>query len=128
MDHKLRRKLIDLARINGAKISYQALSDEFQLQLDMKTKGDRMLFSRILEEISEQEYERGRPILSSLVLPKGKIGKQTDEYYKFCETLGLGNWEELKADPSFEEVQRKACYEFWRNDTNYKSYKYLVEQ
>ncbi|MEZ4826606.1 MAG: hypothetical protein R3C61_09985 [Bacteroidia bacterium] len=127
MDHKLRRKLIDLARINGAKISYQALSDEFQMQLDMKAKGDRLVFSHILEEISIQEYESGRPILSSLVLPKGKTGRQTDEFYKFCEKLGLGSWEQLKASPEFEQTQRQACYDFWRNDQNYKSYKYLVE-
>ena len=52
MDHKMRRKLVELARIKGAKISYQALSDEFHLHLNMKTKKDRLVIARILEEIS----------------------------------------------------------------------------
>lgn len=126
MDHKMRRKLVELARIKGAKISYQALSDEFHLHLNMKTKKDRLVIARILEEISTKEYEKGRPLLSALVLPKGKTGKQADEFYKFCETLGLGSWEDLKSNPDFEHSLRQACYEFWRNDQNYKSYKYMA--
>lgn len=122
MDYKIRRKLVNLARIKGAKISYQALSDEFQLRLDMKTKRDRVLLGTMLEEISQYEYETGRPLLSSLVTPKGKQGKQQDEFYKMCESLGLGKWEELRDNPDFANEQRSKCYSFWRDDTNYKSY------
>ena len=125
MDYKMRRKLVDLARIKGAKISYQALSDEFQLQLNMKTKKDRLLIASMLQEISSFEYESGRPLLSSLVLTKGKRGKQTDEFYKYCEELGLGDWQDLKSDPDFEAKLRKACYDYWRDDSNYKSFKYV---
>ena len=123
----MRRKLVDLARIKGAKISYQALSDEFQLQLNMKTKRDRILISELLEEITVFEHESGRPLLGSLVLTKGKRGKQTDEFYKLCEGLGLGSWQDLKANPDFEGELRQACYDYWRNDTNYKEFKYLNE-
>ena len=127
MDHKIRRKLVNLARIKGAKISYQALSDEFQLRLDMKTKHDRVLLGSMLEEISMHEYETGRPLLSALVTPKGKQGKQQDEFYKMCEKLGLGKWEELREDPDFANEQRMRCYDYWRDDRNYKSFQHLHE-
>ena len=125
MDRQIRRKLVDLARIRGGRISYQALSDEFQLHLDMKTKGDRQTISRLLAEISAFEYEGGRPLLSALVLKKGKPGKQLDDYFKSCEELGMGNWEELRSNPDFEREQREACYAFWRQDANYKDHKYV---
>jgi hypothetical protein len=128
MDHTIRRKLVDLARINGAKISYQALSDEFQLYLDMKKKKDRAFISRVLAEISQYEKENGRPLLGALVLLKGRSGKQMDDFYKACEELGLGSWEELKADPEFEAGLRKECYKFWRDNENYKAYKYVYDE
>lgn len=128
MDHTIRRKLVELARIKGAKISYQALSDEFQMYLDMKKKGDRAFLSNVLEEISGYELQNDRPILGSLVLVKGRAGKQTDDFYKGCERLGLGAWEELKADPEFEAGLRNACYSFWRDDQNYKEFKYIYDE
>ena len=126
MDHKIRRKLVDLARIKEAKISYQALSDEFQLRLDMKAKRDRVLLGGMLEEISAYEYSIGRPLLSALVTPKGKKGKQQDEFYKMCENLGMGNWEDLRDNPEFANEQRMKCYAFWRDDVNYKSFQYTA--
>ena len=128
MDHAIRRKLVDLARINGAKISYQALSDEFQLYLDMKKKQDRAFIGRVLSEISSYEYKNDRPLLSALVLLKGRSGKQMDEFYKLCEELGMGSWETLKADPDFESSQRKACYKFWKDNQNYKEYRYVYDE
>ncbi|MEL6594137.1 MAG: hypothetical protein AAFQ68_28800, partial [Bacteroidota bacterium] len=68
MDHAIRRKLVDLARIRGAKISYQALSDEFQMNLDMKKKKDRTFIAKVLSDISIFEHKNSRPLLSSLVL------------------------------------------------------------
>lgn len=128
MDHKMRRKLVSLARIKGAKISYQALSDEFQLRLDMKTKRDRVLIGTMLEEISLHEHQTGRPLLSALVLPKGKRNKQQDEFYKMCETLGYGSWEALRENPDFVSELCNKCYDFWRNDENYKSFQHVYNE
>lgn len=128
MDHSIRRKLVELARIKGAKVSYQALSDEFQMHLDMKKKKDRVFLSNVLEEISAYELQNKRPPLGSLVLLKGRPGKQTDDFYKGCERLGLGDWEEMKANPEFEKGLRYECYTFWRDDNNYKEYKYIYDE
>ena len=126
MDRKIRRKLIELARIKGAKISYQALSDEFQLFLDMKKKSDRVSISSILAEITEHEHEQKRPLLGSLVLLKGRSGKQMDDFYKLCERLGMGKWDSLKEDPEFEGNLRKSCHEFWKDNQNFKEYNYSI--
>ncbi len=127
MDHKLRRKLVDLARIKGAKISFQALSDEFHLGLDMKTKKDRLMMSRLLAEISTYEHNEGRPLLGAITETKGKKGRHTDEFYKLCEELGMGAWEELKENPQFLIDQRNACYDYWREDENYKEHRYIYD-
>ncbi|MFK7925016.1 MAG: hypothetical protein AB8H47_23870 [Bacteroidia bacterium] len=128
MDHAIRRKLVDLARIRGAKISYQALSDEFQLNLDMKKKKDRSFMAKVLSDISEYEFKNSRPLLSSLVLLKGRTGKQMDDFYKFCEELGMGGWEDLKANPEFEAGQRITCHQFWKETQNYKNYRFVYDE
>lgn len=124
MDHAIRRKLVDLARIRGAKISYQALSDEFQMNLDMKKKKDRTFIAKVLSDISIFEHKNSRPLLSSLVLLKGRSGKQMDEFYKLCEELGMGDWEALKADAEFESTHRQSCHQFWKENNNYKEYRF----
>ena len=83
---------------------------------------------KVLSEISEYEFKQSRPLLSSLVLLKGRTGKQMDEFYKLCEELGMGGWEDLKSNPDFESEQRKSCHLFWKENQNYKEYRFIYDE
>lgn len=122
MNEKVRAVLIDLAR-KAKTITYQELSDQCELGLFMReSEFARAEIGRILGEISAFEHINGRPLLSSLVITKGD-NYQGDGFYKLCEELGFGNWKKLKADISFEIGQMNACYDFWKNNTNYSKFK-----
>ena len=86
----------------------------------MDIRHEKQLARGILDEISEDEHEDGRPLLSALI-KSGKTG-QDDRFFKMCERLGMGEWRELKKDKSFKEEHIKACHEFWADDANYKKY------
>jgi len=122
MNQKVRQFLIELAR-KGKTITYQGLSDECKLGLNMQeSEFARGEIGRILGAISAYEFGHGRPLISSLVITKGD-NYQGDGFYKLCEELGLGNWKRLKADMAFEVSQMKACYDYWKNDAHYQKYK-----
>jgi hypothetical protein len=74
-----------------------------------------------LYDISIEEHENGRPLLSALVKTKTNKG-QGDEFFKLCEELGMGEWRILKNDPEFINDQRQLCYDFWTNEENYQKF------
>lgn len=122
MNEKVRTHLVEIAR-NGKTITYQELSDQCKLGLIMReSEYARAEIGRILGEISVFEHNNGRPLISSLVISKGD-NYQGDGFYKLSEELGFGNWKKLKADISFEIGQMNACYDFWKDNTNYSKYK-----
>ena len=86
----------------------------------MDIKHEKQLLGEILDEISEDEHEAGRPLLSAMIQDK-KVG-QGDRFFKLCETLGMGDWRELKKDEAFRESEIQKCRDFWENDDNYKRY------
>lgn len=86
----------------------------------MDIRHEKQLLGEILDEISEDEHEEGRPMLSALI-KSGKSG-QDDRFFKMCERLGMGEWRELKKDKSFKLQHIEACHAFWRDDKNYKKY------
>lgn len=122
MNEKVRIHLIEIAH-KCKTITYQELSDECKLGLIMRESVyARAEIGRILGEISAFEHNNNRPLISSLVISKGD-NYQGDGFYKLSEELGFGNWKKLKADISFEIGQMNACYDFWKNPTNYSKYK-----
>lgn len=123
MDKDVRKYLIEhVARIKGATIGYQVLSDQCQLGLNMRaSEYDRAEIGRILGEISTFEHNQDRPLLSSLVVNKS-TGYEGDGFYKLCEELGYGDWQTLRRKRNFDQEQKERCWEFWGNEANRKKY------
>ncbi len=70
-------------------------------------------------EISRHEFERGRPLLSSLITHKLGMREQGDGFYKLCQELyGDKDWETLKADKKWENGVIAEYFEFWLNPDN----------
>lgn len=122
MIKEIRDKLIELARLKTP-WSYSQLNDQLQLGLNFGNGYDRDLIGEWLGEISIHEFEKGRPLLSSLIIHQAKDREQGDGFYKLCEGLLGKPWQELKADKNFEIEKMKECYAFWKDNDNYKQFK-----
>lgn len=120
MNTRVRNKLIQLARTDGSPISYRRLIQQADLGLNMEIRHEKQLLGEILDEISEEEHEENRPLLSAMV--KDKKTGQGDRFFKLCEELGMGEWKELKKDEAFREQHVQACKDFWQDDANYEKY------
>ena len=102
-------------------MTFQSLIYEAELGLNLENSHEKSMLSEVIDEISENEYKKGRPLLSCLVHTKGQKN-QGDSFFRLCERLGFGNWKELKRNSTFIEEQREACREFWKDKTNYTAY------
>ena len=120
MNDRIRKKLIQIVRLEDSPISYPSLIQQMNLGLNLDIPHEKNMLGEILNEISIDEHQEGRPLLSSLVKikPKG----QGDNFFKMCEKLGFGEWKELKRSEVFLEEQQERCRVFWNNDENYKKY------
>jgi hypothetical protein len=117
MNQRVREHLINIAA-RGGTITYQKLSDECALKLDMQaSQYDRAEIGRILGEISTFEHIHGRPLISAVVITKG-TGYEGDGFFKLAQELGFGPWKKLR-DSDFDIVEIKKCFEFWRNAENF---------
>ncbi len=122
MHKEIRNKLIELARLKTP-WSYSQLNEQLQLGFDFSLGYDRELIGEWLGEISMHEFERGRPLLSSLIIHQAKDREQGDGFYKLCEELYKIPWQDLKADKNFEIEKMKECYAFWKDNENFKKFK-----
>jgi hypothetical protein len=120
MNYRLREYLIDLCT-KSKMISYQELSNECKLGLDMASPGDRAKIAGLLGEISTYEHHNKRPFLTAIVVAKGTT-TQGDGFFKLGEQLGKGNWKILKRN-AFDAEQIKLCFEFWSNKENYNKFR-----
>ncbi len=120
MNYRVREYLIDLSA-KGKTISYQILSNECMLGLDMASPGDRSRIAELLGEISTYEHGYGRPLLTAIVVTK-KTQSEGDGFYKLGEILGFGPWYTLKKS-FFDVEQIKLCFEFWGNKENYINFR-----
>lgn len=121
MNGRVRRHLIKFARNQVGTTSYLNLVQEAELGFNLDISHEKSRLNEILAEISETEFEAGRPLLSCLVKVKGSKG-QGDQFFKLCERLGLGEWRTLKQDENFLADLRQQCREFWQNDANYQQF------
>lgn len=122
MDKDIRNVLIEIARKKRV-IYYQELCDKCQLGLNMRDNpSDRLEIGRLLGDISTNEFNNNRPLLSAVVITKG--GEEGDGFYKLCQQLGLtGDWKRLKREGIFAALEIKKCHEFWSNNENYELFK-----
>lgn len=120
MNDRIRKKLIQIVRLEDSPISYPSLIQQMNLGLNLDIPHEKSMLGEILNEISMEEHNSGRPLLSSLVKikPKG----QGDTFFKLCERLGYGDWKELKRDDNFLEEQRMKCRAFWIDEKNYQKF------
>ncbi|TGE16573.1 hypothetical protein [Hymenobacter elongatus] len=109
---RVRSHLIRFARHQVGTTSYLNLVQEAELGLNLDISHEKARLNELLSEISEAEFQAGRPILSCLVKVEGSKG-QGDNFYKLCERLGLGEWRTLKQDPEFLKTLRRECRAFW---------------
>ena len=118
----IRDKLIELARLRTT-WTYSQLNEQLMLGLNFNSDYDRALIGEWLGEISRHEFEKERPLLSSLVTHKFGKREQGDGFYKLCEELYGKRWTVLKTDKKWENGLIADCYTFWQNPDNYKKYK-----
>ncbi|WP_255474111.1 hypothetical protein [Pontibacter qinzhouensis] len=121
MNNRVRKKLIQVARGRAHLMSFQNLVIEAELGLNLENSYEKCQLNEVIDEISEEEYAAGRPLLSALVQVRGNRN-QGDSFFRLCERLGLGDWKALKKDREFLEQQREACRDFWQNNNNFSSY------
>ncbi|GAE63574.1 hypothetical protein H3Z85_07990 [Chryseobacterium indologenes] len=122
MIDEIRKQLIELARLKQT-WSYSQLNNQLQLNLNFESSYDRDLIGNWLGEISIYEYQRNRPLLSSLIVHKSKNREQGDGFFKLCESLYHRNWVDLKADKNFEIDRIAECFSYWKNNEHYKKFK-----
>ena len=119
----VRNYLIEVARHRtNPTVTYQKLSDDCELNLDMSIPYHRREIGAIIGDISVYEYKRDRPLLSSIVIRAGD-NYEGDGFYKLGEELGFGDWRKLKREGVFEIKQMRDTINFWTNNSNYKKYK-----
>ena len=121
MNGRIRSHLIRFARHQVGTISYLNLVQEAELGFNLDISHEKGRLNDLLAEISEQEYNAGRPILSCLVKVEGSKG-QGDNFYKLCERLGLGEWRTLKQQENFLKDMRRECRAFWQDEANYQRF------
>ncbi|MCP4457009.1 MAG: hypothetical protein GY816_03120 [Cytophagales bacterium] len=119
---RIRTRLIKAAREKQT-ISYTNLNEDCELGFDFSLVYHRNEIGDLLGEISEWEYDQDRPLLSALVRHKSGKHEQGDGFYKLCENLGFGQWQDLKLNSKFELGIINECFDFWKNDSNYKEFK-----
>lgn len=124
MEREIRAKLIELARMKTA-WSYSNLNEQLLLYLNLRDPQDRKLIGEYIGEISWSENSKGRPLLSALIVHKtdGKTTEAGDGFYKLCAELNGRDWRDLKEDPDFIKKKMRECYDFWKDEKNYRKYK-----
>ncbi len=122
MRRDIRNQLIQLARLRTT-WSYSQLNDQLELGLNFTNPLDRDLIGEWLGDISVHEYERGRPLISSLITHQNGLREQGDGFYRLCERLFGEHWELLKADKHWENGVIAECFEYWLNPDNYRQFR-----
>lgn len=106
-------ELISAARYRGT-TTYQTIADIMGLPLSGAYMGTEV--GRILGEISRQEVEQGRPMLSAVVV--GTSGQPGHEFFGLAGELGKLQESSSEAEKRFWETELTAVYETWRREFN----------
>lgn len=71
--------------------------------------------------------KKKRPLLSALIIHKGKDKEQGDGFYKLCQDIYNKNWEDLKANKNFEIEKITECLRFGKIMTNIENLKMIFK-
>lgn len=114
MNEILKATMIEIAK-NRSFITYQQLSDQCNLGLDMVDIAQRKILANKLGEISTIESNAGRPLLSVVVF--SQINNQPGNgFFTLANQLGLyhGGNNPGQRDIFFINELNK-CYNYWAN-------------
>lgn len=98
----VRALLVEVAT-RGETITYTELAKRAGLTWDHKNSNDRKLIGQLLGEVSVQEYSRGRPLLTAVVVRKGE------------DLPGPGFWglQDFPQTTEFCETEQRRVHDFW---------------
>ena len=117
MNQEIRKYLIDQC-VFGQPIYYEDVAKKLNLNLALDK--DRSVLSKTLGEISAYEYEKGRPLISSIAIYK-TANDHGNGFYNLCEELGIGKATKLKRD-YFGFTALENSKKFWNDEFNYQQF------
>jgi len=102
-------ELITAARYRGT-ITYQEIAKIIGLPLKGSYMGAEI--GHLLGEISEDEFNAGRPMLSSIAV--NVQGSPGSGFFELARSLGKLTEESKEAENDFWEEESEAVYEIWK--------------
>lgn len=111
VNKQIYEKLKDIAR-RGITITYTDLNRNCSLNLDYNNIKDRNEIAKILGDISKDEFKKGHPLLSAVVVLKGSHPPTPAfGFFTLWEELGLKNKGESREIFFAKELRR--VFEYW---------------
>ena len=104
-------ELFQAARYRGL-TTYQAVAQIMGLPLTGNHMGKEV--GQIIGEISQDEVQNGRPMLSALVV--GTSGVPGDGFYTWAKELGRLTDDSKEARAVFWESEKQAVYTAWKRE------------
>jgi hypothetical protein len=109
MNQAVYEKLKEVARA-GKTITYNKIGKSIDLDLD--NEEDRRKLSDILGEISEKEFEQGRPLLSAVVVSY-RYQLPGQGFFEMAHRLRL---QEFYDNEIFHREELKRVHDYWKKD------------
>ena len=107
--HLIYSELITAARYRGT-ITYQEIAQIIDLPLTGNYMGSEI--GHLLGEISEDEFNAGRPLLSSIAVSVN--GSPSSGFFSLARSLGKPSEESKDGEKDFWEEECKGVYETWK--------------
>ena len=100
---RARANLIEIAT-KGETITYTDFAALMGFHWNHKNPNDRRLLGQLLGEVSRQEYERGRPLLTAVVVRKNEE----------LPGPGFRGFLDFPESDEFCETEKRRVHDFWR--------------
>jgi hypothetical protein len=105
-------ELIETARRRGT-VTYQEMADLVGLPTTGNYMGKEV--GHLVGEISEDQHDRGRPMLSAIVVEVGFDSLPGSGFFKLAADLKKYNGsDDPKQQRDFWEAEKRSVHEFWR--------------
>lgn len=107
--YKVHKELTNAARYRGT-VTYQEIAQIMGLPLKGSYMGSQVGY--ILGEISEDEVQQGRPMLSAVAV--GVSGEPGDGFYGLAKDLNIFSEENVEAKRKFWQQEKDKVYKVWQ--------------
>ena len=108
MNQAIYDKLVTIAK-SGKKITYGDIAP--LANLDMSKEADRAEIGKILGEISEKEFNSGKPLLSAIAVT-ASTGFPSKGFYTLAKNLEIYDGSN---DQFFANAEIKRVHNYWKN-------------